>query len=160
MAAIASRWDQLDGLGPRQLQDLHKLLDPEGSQPWANVTRRGRSALYRATDEFRDALAAIDARSKALDGAEPVAGRRARESRAMRFLAPYTAVAEGWLTSSVWPWGMTLGGVETDLVIVAKDAAFAAEEDRPLWFWYGPAVPLTTFHAARGADGRKTWTRE
>jgi hypothetical protein len=159
---LRSRWSQLQGVGPRQLKDLDGLLrsSPRGS--WANhVRRHRRSTLYRASDELRDALAALGARVAELAAAEPAAkGRRAKELAAARILAPYTEVAERWLATSVWPWGMTLDGVETVLADIADDAMSARKEHGALYFWYGPAVPLVRLRLTREPDGRRTWTRE
>jgi hypothetical protein len=117
--------------------------------------------VYRVSDDLRDALAALNARFAELDAAEPPAkGRRAKDARAARVLAPYTAVAERWLATSTWPQGMEVGGVETVLTSLVDDAQTALGAGEPLYLWYGPAVPLVKFRLTRKPEGRRAWTRE
>jgi hypothetical protein len=56
---LRSRWLQLQGVGPRQLKDLHRLLRSSQKGSWADAVRRHRrSTVYRVSDDLRDALAA------------------------------------------------------------------------------------------------------
>ena len=126
---------QDNGETPEQASALFTVLTGRPpSEALRLVTEDGESRLFICTDDFASAMA--DA-SRAMLASRDVDGFAEEQER----------LSAAWMNATTWPDGYV--SLKNRLQRLA-DARVAREKGLPLYFWFGPPVPMRSVVAGTG----------